>query len=61
MFIEEKKVEEFEYSIRNNIEEIYIKKTKEILDKARIGNNLGNQSLEQSNKLKEIISDQKIK
>ena len=54
-----KMVEELEYTLKNEIEEIYIKKTQEIIDKERNNPNLEKQNNEQSNKIKEMFIDLK--
>lgn len=54
-------VEEFECTLRNEIEEIYFKKTQEIIDKARISQNLEKHNIEHANKLKELYLDEQNK
>lgn len=50
-------VEESENSLRNNIEEIYIKKSKEIIDTARFSPVTGKPNLEQAAKLKDVFGN----
>jgi|LauGreDrversion4_2_1035121.scaffolds.fasta_scaffold2016161_1 hypothetical protein len=56
-----KMVEEFECTLRNDIEEIYFKKTQEIIDKSRINQNLEKHNMEQSIKLKDLYKEEQYK
>jgi hypothetical protein len=56
-----KMVEEFECNLRNDIEEIYFKKTQEIIDKSRINQNLEKHNMEQANKLKDLYKEEQNK
>ncbi len=56
-----KMVEEFECNLRNDIEEIYFKKTQEIIDKSRINQNLEKHNMEQANELKDLYKEEQNK
>lgn len=48
-------VEEMENNIRQIMEEVYLKKSKEIIDTARFNPTEGKPNIEQANKIKEIF------
>lgn len=52
-------IEEMEFTLRSEVEEIYIKKTQEIIDKTRITPSIEKHSMEQSSKLKDLYKDDK--
>jgi hypothetical protein len=49
-------IEDLENNLRNVIEEVYVKKSKEIIDTARFNPVLGKPSVDQANKLKEVLN-----